>query len=303
VHAPSTCFRLPFGEDGLPLLGEHDPPKQGRGGRQATTTIREMPLLLRHLAAAVLPLAAATAGVVAVGIAVHLPAGLLGHVSVQAVVPPVGAAASVVARVGPGRERRPARPTPPPSPTRAPLAARAPFTRVAGSITVAAPAAVGATPEPPEPSPQRPLPPDEAAPLMPPVAPPPTPQPVPAPDLAHAFPPAPVEQLKGRKQKHAGKESHRDQRRHVHGVRVVLSTEPSPDGEGEGGTTHDPGTDGEEDTVPGHDDDLANASDADSAKAGDKRNAKANESEKGDQNGDGHSDGNGDANGDRDRGG
>jgi len=261
---------------------------QGGEGCQATTTISGMPLLFRHLAAAALPLASTTAGIVAVGIAMHLPAGLSGHISVQAVIPPVRAAAPVVARVAPRRERTPVRPKRTPSPTRAPVVAPAPVPRVAGPVTVVA------TPGPPERSPRMPLPPDEAAPLTPPVPPVPTPQPTPAPEpvpkLLPTLLPAPAEPVRSRALKHAGKEPHRDQRRHEQGVVVVLSIEPPP-ADGEGNTIRGRGTDSERDRTPG-DDDFATSSDDGSAKASDKGSAKANGGGKGDGNGDGYGDGN-----------
>jgi hypothetical protein len=68
-----------------------------------------MPLLLRHLAAAVLPLASAAAGIVAVGIAVQLPSGPPAHVSVPLVQAPVSPEQAVRSGLRPT-----ARPEPPP---------------------------------------------------------------------------------------------------------------------------------------------------------------------------------------------
>ena len=68
-----------------------------------------MPLIFRHLAAAVLPLSATAAGILAVGTAVQLPRGPAPVISAPSVISPLEPAPGVVARLPPV-VRVPARP-------------------------------------------------------------------------------------------------------------------------------------------------------------------------------------------------
>jgi hypothetical protein len=94
--------------------------------------MNEMPSLLRHLAAAMLPLASTAAGIVAVGIAVQLSTGPPDRVAVPLVQTPAGPRAPVLSRV------LPVQPVAPPTPRKAlPVVAPRPAF-VATTRTVAA---------------------------------------------------------------------------------------------------------------------------------------------------------------------
>ena len=191
-----------------------------------------MPLFLRHLAAVLLPLASTTAGIVAVGVALHVPVGPPGRVAVPAAELPVGTVEPVVARPVPRPPPKPnpraVVPQPRSTPVRAQGGTRAPPPRLGG-----APAAVAAVSSGPARRSGRPLPPDEAAPLTPPVAVEPDPQPAPIPPPAPISTPAasvpevkPAELVRSRKQKHHGKRSHPEIRGTRSAAVVVLSEAP-----------------------------------------------------------------------------
>ena len=131
-------------------------------------------MLFRHLAAAVLPLAATAAGVLAVGLAVQMPRGPSSAVAVPGVVLPGQPAAEVVASPArkPGHEGSRVAPSvarissPPPAAVGQPTADHAPSPIAPKHATVS----IGRVrPSLPRPA-TKPVPAEEAAPLTPPVA-------------------------------------------------------------------------------------------------------------------------------------
>jgi len=138
-----------------------------------------MPLIIRHLAAAVLPLSATAAGILAVGIAVQLPRGPSAVAALPAVVSPLEPVPGVVAHLPPGTRRAPLpviispsvfQATPVAAAAGSPSSVSTAPTRAGRSGT---PASASQFPSLPRTG-REPSPAEEAAPLTPPVVPAPT---------------------------------------------------------------------------------------------------------------------------------
>ena len=84
-------------------MGDQEPPIQGGEGRSPQRELRAMPLIIRHLAAAVLPLSATAAGILAVGIAVQLPEAPSTVAASPPMVRPLEPVPGVVARLSAAR--------------------------------------------------------------------------------------------------------------------------------------------------------------------------------------------------------
>ena len=90
-------------------MGDQEPPIQGGEGRSPQRELCAMPLIIRHLAAAVLPLSATAAGILAVGIAVQLPDAPSTVAASPPMVRPLEPVPGVVAQLSAARTRTSAR--------------------------------------------------------------------------------------------------------------------------------------------------------------------------------------------------